>query len=127
MKGYYTQQRRLAATSSRHLFYERVTVDTTAAEPFSRPTQPRASTREYAVVGAMDAPTPMNDLVRPFEELVATRGVACDGKGNALVYTLDVTVMVAGVRIAVAIVGDGGKTNNVCEGVTDAGGREDAE
>ena len=61
----------------------------------------------------------MNDLVRPFEELVATWGVACDGNGNALVCTLDVTVIVDGVRIAVAIVGDGGKTNNVCEGAAD--------
>ena len=126
MKGYNTQQRR---RQQRPLLVISVLLTcyswhTTAADPYSRPNQPRASTREYAVVGATDAPIPMNDLVRPFEELVATRGVACDGNGNALVGTLDVTVIVAGVRIAVANVGDGGKTNNVCEGVADTEDRD---
>jgi hypothetical protein len=32
---------------------------------YSNPTQPRASTREYAVVGATEVPTPMKDLIRP--------------------------------------------------------------
>lgn len=32
---------------------------------YSNPTQPRASTREYAVVGATEVPTPMKDLKRP--------------------------------------------------------------
>lgn len=56
----------------------------------------------------------MNDIVRPLEEAIATRGVTCDGKGYALGCTLDVTVMVAGVRVAVVTVGDGGKTKRVC-------------
>lgn len=83
------------------------------ATAYSKPTQPLASTRECAVVGAADEPTPMNDIVRPLEEAIATRGVACDGKGYAL-GTLDVTVMVAGVRAAVVTVGEGGKTKRVC-------------
>lgn len=32
---------------------------------YSNPTHPRASTREYAVVGATEVPTPMKDLIRP--------------------------------------------------------------
>lgn len=55
----------------------------------------------------------MNDIVRPLEEAIATRGVACDGKGYALGCALDVIVMVAGVRVAVVTVGDGGNTKSV--------------
>lgn len=36
-----------------------------ASVVYSNPTQPRASTREYAVVGATEVPTPMKDLKRP--------------------------------------------------------------
>lgn len=65
------------------------------------------------MVGTADEPTPMNDIVRPLEEAIATRGVACDGKGYVLGCTLDVMVMVAGVRVAAVTVGDGGKTKRV--------------
>lgn len=63
-----------------------------------------------------DGLTPMNDLVRPFNEVVVTRGVVtCDGKGNMFVCTFDITVTVevAGVRAVLLTVGDGGNTNRV--------------
>ena len=61
------------------------------------PTQPRASTREDAVVGvARGALRPMNDRRRPSTLNVETRGVVVAGKGSA---ALDVTVIVDGVCI----------------------------
>ena len=63
-------------------------------------------------MGVTGAARPMNDLRRPSPLNVATRGVDSVGKGNEF----DVSVSVDGVRV-VARVGDGGKTNSVCEGV----------
>ena len=84
---------------------------------YPRPTYPRASTFENATVGAGVAPKPMKDLVLPLDLKVETRGVDRLGKGTAS----DVNVIVEGVRVRVVKVGEGGKTNNVCEGVETAG------
>jgi len=80
---------------------------------YSRPTYPRASTFENATVGVGSAPKPMKDLVLPLDLKVETRGVDRVGNGTAS----DVNVIVEGVRVRVVKVGEGGKTNNVCEGV----------
>lgn len=79
-----------------------------------RPTWPRTSTFEKATVGVGGAPNPMNDRVRPLERKVDTRGVDKLGKGTGPT-TFDISVIVEGVRVV--SVGDGGKTNSVCEGV----------
>jgi hypothetical protein len=81
---------------------------------YSNPTQPRASTREQAVVGLGAAPSPMNDLVRPCARNVETRGVDRLGKATGM-FKLEVRVMVDGVRVV--RVGEGGNTNSVWEGV----------
>jgi len=75
---------------------------------------PRASTREKAVVGVGGAPSPINDLVRPCERKVDTRGVEMLGNGTEP-FVLEVRVMVEGVRVV--SVGEGGNTKSVCEGV----------
>jgi len=74
----------------------------------SKPTQPRASTREHAVVATGSAPMPMNDLVLPCVRKVETRGVRTAGM---LALTCEVSVMVDGVRFA--RVGEGGNTKSV--------------
>jgi hypothetical protein len=84
----------------------------------SKPTYPRASTFENAVVGVTGGPTPMNERVRPCNRKVDTLGVAAVKKGIRE-FILD-NVMVDGVLVVV--VGEGGNTNNVCEGVEMAGG-----
>jgi hypothetical protein len=53
----------------------------------------------------------MKERVRPYARKVDMRGVDTDGKGVGVV-----SVMAEGVRVFV-FVGDGGKTNSVCEGV----------
>jgi hypothetical protein len=55
----------------------------------------------------------MKDLVLPLDLKVETRGVDRLGNGTAS----DVNVIVEGVRVRAVKVGEGGKTNNVCEGV----------
>jgi len=80
---------------------------------YPRPTYPRASTFENATVGVGCASKPMKDLVLPLDLKVETRGVDRLGNGTAP----DVNVIVEGVRACVVKVGEGGKTNNVCEGV----------
>ena len=77
---------------------------------YLRPTQPRASTREEAVVGVAGIPRPINDLGFPRTLNVETRGVDTVGKGKD---ELEVKVIVEGVRIVDNDVGEGGKTNNV--------------
>jgi len=84
----------------------------------SKPTYPRASTFENAVVGVTGVPTPMNERVRPCNRKVDTLGVAAAKKGIGE-HILD-NVMVDGVLVVV--VGEGGNTNKVCEGVEMAGG-----
>jgi pyruvate-formate lyase-activating enzyme len=74
----------------------------------SKPTQPRASTREHAVVATGNVPTPMNDLVLPCVRNVETRGVRT---AEMLALTCEVRVMVDGVRFA--RVGEGGNTKSV--------------
>ncbi len=61
---------------------------------------------------------PMNDRRRPSVLKVDNRGVAMAGKGN---NEFDVRVIVEGVRAS--SVGEGGNTNNVCEGFADSGTR----
>lgn len=56
-------------------------------------------------------PKLMKDLVLPLDLKVETRGV--DRLGNGIAS--DVNVIVEGVHVVK--VGEGGKTNNVCEGV----------
>jgi len=84
----------------------------------SKPTYPRASTFENAVVGVTGVPTPMNERVRPCSRKLETLGVLAPKNGIGELI-LD-NVMVDGVLVVV--VGDGGNTNNVCEGVEMAGG-----
>lgn len=57
---------------------------------------------------------PMNERVRPSARKLDIRGVLSDGNGTGP-ETLEVRVIVDGVRVV--SVGEGGKTNNVCEGV----------
>lgn len=78
------------------------------------PMYPRASTFENATVGVGSVPNPMNDRVLPFDWKVETRGVDRLGKGTAP-GKFDVSVIVEGVRVVK--LGEGGKTNKVCEGV----------
>jgi len=80
---------------------------------YPRPTYPLASTFENATVGVGSEPKPMKDLVLPLDLKVDTRGVDRLGNGTAS----DVNVIVEGLRVRVAKVGEGGKTNKVCEGV----------
>jgi hypothetical protein len=80
---------------------------------YPKPTYPHASTFENATVGVGSEPKPMKDLVLPLDLKVETRGV--DMLGNGTVP--EVNVIVEGVRVRVVRVGEGGKTNNVCEGV----------
>lgn len=54
----------------------------------------------------------MKDFRRPSDLYVDTRGVDIHGNG----YAFDVIISVEGVRV-IARVGEGGKTNSVCEGV----------
>lgn len=54
----------------------------------------------------------MNDFLRPSNLYVDTRGVDMHGNG----YAFEVIISVEGVRV-IARVGEGGKTNSVCEGV----------
>lgn len=68
------------------------------------------------MVGVAGAPKPMKDLRRPSVLKVATRGVTVVGKGND---AFDMSVIVEGVREET--VGEGGKTNSVCEGVAEVG------
>lgn len=82
---------------------------TKTSKPELRPTHPRTSTREHAVVGVGGALRPMNDFVLPCERKVDTRGVDSDGKGT--VAGLEVRVIVDGVRVE--RVGDGGNTKSV--------------
>lgn len=56
----------------------------------------------------------MNDRVRPLDLNVETRGVDKLGNGTGPI-ALDIRVMVDGVRAF--IVGEGGKTKRVCDGV----------
>lgn len=63
-----------------------------------------------AVVGVGGAAIPMKLRVRPCARNVDTRGVI---KGNGTPLAMFDSVMVDGVRR----VGEGGNTNNVCEGV----------
>lgn len=65
-------------------------------------------------MGVGGAPNPMKDRVRPWERKVETRGVERLGKGTKPCMP-EVKVIVDGVRVV--SVGEGGKTNNVCEGV----------
>jgi len=81
---------------------------------YPRPTYPRASTFENAIVGVGSTPKPMKDRVLPLDWKVETRGVDRLGNGTAP-GKFDVNVIVEGVRVVK--VGEGGKTNNVCEGV----------
>ena len=74
---------------------------------------PRASTFENATVGVGDVPKLIKDLVLPLDLKVDTRGVDRLGNGT----TPGVNVIVEGVRVCAEKVGEGGKTNNVCEGV----------
>ena len=60
-------------------------------------------------MGVGIAPSPMNDLVRPCERRVETRGVERLGKGMGLAF--EVRVIADGVRVV--NVGDGGNTNSV--------------
>jgi hypothetical protein len=78
---------------------------------YPKPTYPRTSTFENATVGVGSEPKPMKDLVLPLDLKVETRGVDMLGNGTAP----EVNVIVEGVRVVK--VGEGGKTNNVCEGV----------
>jgi hypothetical protein len=86
----------------------------------SWPNQPRASTREHAVVGVGGTPRVTNERVRPWRCSVATRGEATVGKG--ICCRFDMSVMVLGVRDGVDMsCGEGGKTNSVCDGPEDGG------
>ena len=60
----------------------------------------------------------MKDRVLPLDLKVETRGVDMLGNGTAP-EKLDVNVIVEGVRVVK--LGEGGKTNKVCEGVEAAG------
>lgn len=79
------------------------------------PNQPRASTREEAIVGVDGGGRPIKDRRRPSALNDETRGVAEGGKGNE---AFDVSVMVEGVRVE--RVGEGGKTKSVWDGVDTA-------
>jgi len=81
---------------------------------YPRPTYPRASTFENAIVGVGGAPKPMKDRVLPLDWKVETRGVDRLGNGTAP-GKCDVNVIVEGVRVVKF--GEGGKTNKVCDGV----------
>jgi len=82
-----------------------------ARQTYFIPTHPRTSTREKAVVGVAGA---MKDWGRPRDPLLNKRGVFM--LGNARVFTLGVRIIVEGVALGRAL-GEGGKTNNVCDGV----------
>ena len=75
------------------------------------PTHPRASTREKAVVGVAGA---TKDCVRPRDPLLSKRGVFMLGK--AKMFTFGVRIIIEGAALRRAV-GEGGKTNNVCDGV----------
>lgn len=66
------------------------------------------------VVGVGGGPSPIYERVRPCERKVDTRGVENEGKGICPLI-VEVNVIVDGVRVV--SVGEGGKTNKVCEGV----------
>lgn len=100
-----------------HVYAERICSKTQE----SCPNQPRASTREHAVVGVEGRPSATYDRLRPWSSAVATRGGATTGKGTCC--RLDMRVMVLGVREgAGTFFGDGGKTNSVCDGPEEGGG-----
>jgi len=82
-----------------------------ARQSYFIPTHPRTSTREKAVVGAAGA---TNDWGRPRDPLLNKRGVFMHGKARVL--TLGVRIIVEGAALRRAL-GEGGKTNNVCDGV----------
>lgn len=81
------------------------------------PTHPRASTSEQAVVGVGGTESPMKERRRPSFLKEDTRGVGAPANGIGL-FRLDVTVTICGA--CDLRVGDGGKTNKVCEGVETA-------
>jgi hypothetical protein len=83
------------------------------------PKNPRASTRELAVVGVGGTPRATNERVRPWRFSVATRGG--DMHGNGTDGPDEVSISVAGVRVE-ALLGDGGKTKSVCDGPDEGGG-----
>jgi hypothetical protein len=56
----------------------------------------------------------MKDWGRPRDPLLNKRGVFM--LGNARVFTLGVRIIVEGAALGKAL-GEGGKTNNVCDGV----------
>lgn len=82
-----------------------------ARQTYFIPTHPRTSTREKAVVGAAEA---KSDWGRPRDPLLNKRGVFMLGKAS--VFTLGVRIIVEGAALSRAS-GEGGKTNNVCDGV----------
>lgn len=65
-------------------------------------------------MGVGGTPRPINERVRPSARKLDIRGVVSDGNGTGP-EMLEVRVIVDGVRVV--SVGEGGKTNNVCEGV----------
>ena len=79
-----------------------------------KPTHPRTSTREQAVVGVGGTAKPMNERRRPSVLNVDTRGVEAGEKGSG-VFKFEVTVTMCGV-LALSV-GDGGKTKSVWDGV----------
>ena len=84
------------------------------------PTHPRASTRENAVVGVAET---VREFGRPRDPLLSKRGVFM--LGNARVFTLGVRIIVEGAALGRVLgEGEGGKTNNVWDGV--GRGREGA-
>jgi hypothetical protein len=56
----------------------------------------------------------MKDLGRPRDPLIDRRGIFM--LGNAREFTLGVRIIVEGAALGRAL-GEGGKTNNVCDGV----------
>lgn len=80
-------------------------------QAYFKPTHPRTSTREKAVVGVAGA---MKDWGRPRDPLLNKRGVFI--LGNAREFTLGVRIIVEGAALDGAL-GEAGKTNNVCDGV----------
>lgn len=80
-------------------------------QTYFAPTHPRTSTREKAVVGVAGA---IKDWGRPRDPLLNKRGIFM--LGNARVFTLGVRIIVEGAALGRAL-GEGGKTNNVCDGV----------
>ena len=92
-----------------------------ALELGPRPTHPRTSTREQAVVGVGGTANPIKDRLLPSFWKVDTLGVGAtfpkplppaNGSG---VLRLEVTVTMCGVLALSG--GEGGKTKSVCEGV----------